>query len=140
MPTTIQRVAASAPAPGLDARRAWDLLADGDLPRLCDQVLEVTPEGDGQRWRVLLNGSEVRWRQVERARTAERLEFEQTEGDLAVFAGTWALRDGRLSLELLFHLGVDGLAPLLDPIWGQSLKAFADALVHAVATHNREHA
>jgi hypothetical protein len=119
------------------ARRVWPLLEDGArLASLVAHVLEVAPAPAGaRRWRVLLNGSEVRWQQrAERA--PGELRFEQTAGDLDRLRGAWTLseRDGamRLALRIDFHLGVDGLAPLLDPIWTQSFQAHADALVNAV--------
>jgi hypothetical protein len=89
---------------------------------------------------VLLNGSEVHWRLVETGSGPARLEYTQTDGDLASLECAWSAEDGGLVLDLRFHLGIDGLAPLLDPIWGQSLHAFADALVRAVAAaaENRE--
>jgi hypothetical protein len=125
-------VRAHTPAPGLDAGRLRSLLATGTgLPALCDQVVAVeAAPGGGRRWRVLLNGSEVEWEQ----HSPDPLSFEQTGGDLAELRGEWSLEGGELALVLRFHLGVDGLAPLLDPIWTQSFQAFADALVRGVAT------
>jgi hypothetical protein len=151
-------VRAHAPAPGLDAARLRSLLATGaELPALCDQVVAVgAAPGGGQHWRVLLNGSEVEWEQTapqgpgpedpgsenpgpgnpgpEAPDAPAVLSFEQTGGDLAELRGEWRLDGGALALTLAFHLGVDGLAPLLDPIWTQSFQAFADALVRGVAT------
>jgi hypothetical protein len=124
-------VRSRATVPGITAERVRAVLADGTaLAEACDQVVEVsgTPQED-QRWRVLLNGSEVTW--VQRAGTA--LDFTQVEGDLAELRGAWAVEPDRLGLMIEFHLGIDGLAPLLDPIWTQSFQAFADALVVSVA-------
>jgi len=117
-------------------QRVWDLLGAGasGLAPLAEHVLAVaaTPDGD-QRWSVLLNGSKVDWVQRNR-RTGEReLAFEQVSGDLAELCGRWTLEPGQLCVTIEFHLGVDGLAPLLDPIWTQSFQAHADALVRAVA-------
>jgi Polyketide cyclase / dehydrase and lipid transport len=133
--TAMPAVEAHAPAPGLDPAHLWPLLATGeDLPRLCDQVLEVTPApGGGQHWRVLLNGSEVDWDQTTTPAGPGSLRFEQVRGDFETLRGTWTLQDGRLGLAVEFHLGVDGLAPLLDPIWTQSWQAFADLLVRRLA-------
>jgi hypothetical protein len=136
-------VRAHAPAPGLDAARLRSLLDTGaELPALCDQVVAVEAvPGGGQHWRVLLNGSEVEWEQTapegpgpEAPGATAALSFAQTGGDLAELRGDWRLDGGELTLTLAFHLGVDGLAPLLDPIWTQSFQAFADALVRGVAT------
>lgn len=133
--TDMRAVRAHTTAPGVDPDRLWSLLTAGtELPAVCDQVLAVAPGPDGrQHWRVLLNGSEVEWEQTTRPRGPDRLDFEQVTGDLAELRGAWSLDGGRLDLALEFHLGVDGLAPLLDPMWTQSLRAFADSLVRGVA-------
>jgi hypothetical protein len=126
-------VAARTPFGGTSGRPVWDVLDGGALPSIADHVLAVTDTPDGQHWSVLLNGSRVDWIQ-QSVRTGEReLSFEQVTGDLAQLHGNWTLHDGHLSLTIRFHLGVDGLAPLLDPIWTQSFQAHADALVRAVA-------
>jgi hypothetical protein len=44
----------------------------------------------------------------------------------------------RVSLTIAFALGVDGLAPLLEPIWGQSLQAHANALLKSLTAALRE--
>jgi uncharacterized membrane protein len=126
-------VTAETPIRGVPAADVW--AAVEDVPSHAEHVLAVstTPEGD-QRWNVLLNGSQVDWVQRNSPVTAGRLSFEQVSGDLAALRGTWELReDDTLSLSVEFHLGIDGLAPLLDPIWTQSFQAHADALVRAVA-------
>ncbi|HET8641154.1 MAG TPA: hypothetical protein VFM37_04405 [Pseudonocardiaceae bacterium] len=129
-----QLVSATAPGAAVPLDSVRELLTDGAaLSGLCDQVLAIVPDGDGWRWCVLLNGSEVGWRLIEKARHPDRLEYIQTEGDLAALECVWLADDRGLTLDVHFNLGVDGLAPLLDPIWGQSLHAFADAVVHAVA-------
>jgi hypothetical protein len=88
-------------------------------------------------WTVLLNGSEVTWRQREAAGPGLRLRFEQTAGDLEKLSGEWSLTAAgtgtRASLALDYELGVDGLAPLLEPIWSQSFQAHADELLRALA-------
>jgi hypothetical protein len=87
-------------------------------------------------WTVLLNGSEVSWVQRETAWPGPRLRFEQTSGDLEALSGTWSLapvaNGTRIFLHIDFELGVDSLAPLLEPIWSQSLRAHADALLEAL--------
>ncbi|MGW1812903.1 type II toxin-antitoxin system RatA family toxin [Streptomyces sp. NPDC002125] len=87
-------------------------------------------------WTVLLNGSEVTWRQREAAGPGLRLCFEQTAGDLERLSGAWSLDAAgsgtRVSLSVDFELGVDGLAPLLDPIWSQSFRAHADELLRTL--------
>ncbi|WP_432089517.1 MULTISPECIES: type II toxin-antitoxin system RatA family toxin [unclassified Streptomyces] len=88
-------------------------------------------------WKVLLNGSEVTWVQREAAGPGLRLRFEQTEGDLEELSGEWTVTAAptgtRVRLVLGFELGIDGLAPLLEPIWSQSFQAHADALLRSLS-------
>jgi hypothetical protein len=127
-------VIAETPMPEVPARRVWGVLGGDGLPSLAEHVLDVrtTPQGD-QQWSVLLNGSQVDWVQRTVQAGAHELAFELLSGDLAELRGRWTLSPGRLRLTMQFHLGIDGLAPLFDPIWTQSLQAHADALVRAVA-------
>jgi Polyketide cyclase / dehydrase and lipid transport len=126
-------VVAETPITEPAGRRVWEVLAGDLLPAVADHVLDVTATPAGQRWSVLLNGSRVDW--IQRTVRADQhgLTFEQVSGDLAELRGNWALRPNLLGLTIEFDLGVDGLAPLLDPIWTQSFQAHADALVRAVA-------
>ena len=129
-------VVAETPISGVPEDRVW--AAVRNVPALADHVLEVTttPEGD-ERWSALLNGSQVDWVQRWSPVADGRSSFEQVTGDLAELRGTWTVAE-TLSLRIEFHLGIDGLAPLLDPIWTQSFQAHADALVRAVAAAGRE--
>lgn len=126
-------VVAETPFAGKPGRPAWDVLRGDRLPEVADHVLAVTDTPAGQHWSVLLNGSKVDWVQRTTAADERELAFEQVSGDFAELIGTWSLDNGKLTLTIRFHLGVDGLAPLLDPIWTQSFQAHADALVRAVA-------
>jgi hypothetical protein len=126
-------VVAETPFAGEPGRPAWDVLRGDRLPEVADHVLAVTDTPAGQHWSVLLNGSKVDWVQRTTAADERELAFEQVNGDFAELIGTWSLDNGKLTLTIRFHLGVDGLAPLLDPIWTQSFQAHADALVRAVA-------
>ncbi|MGW4894276.1 SRPBCC family protein [Kitasatospora sp. NPDC004240] len=129
---------------GRSADELWAVVKDclAFAPR-AEHVLgvRVLPTGDKRRrsteWTVLLNGSEVTWVQEETARPGPLLGFEQTAGDLERLTGEWTVETtptgAKVGLGIAFDLGVDGLAPLLDPIWAQSLQAHADALLRAVA-------
>lgn len=134
MPT----VAARTEIAGARIERVWEIVSDtARYPRLVGHVLAVTPDDAYHRWAVLLNGSRVDWVQRDRLTPPRRLDFEQVSGDLDVLRGKWALaqRGASVALRLLIHfsLGVDGLAPLLDPVWAQAFQVHADALVRAVA-------
>ncbi|MGL4175033.1 MAG: type II toxin-antitoxin system RatA family toxin [Dermatophilaceae bacterium] len=99
-------------------------------------VVHVTAHGDTSHWTVLLNGSEVTWTQRDHAGTDTVLRFEQTGGDFEAMSGQWEVADivdgCRIRLTIDFDLGVDGLAPLLEPMWAQSLRAHAEALLRVV--------
>lgn len=140
MPT----VTASARVPGVPPEAAWSVIVDPT--RYCefaDPNPSVSIEGHEEHWTVLLNGSRVDWSQIVTPREGATLSFTQTRGDLAGLNGTWrvtpdAAGGSEIGVVLSFFLGVDGLAPLLDPIWTQSFQAHADAMVravHAAAIH-----
>lgn len=133
MPT----VNALAELDGARIERVWEVVSDVErYPDLVDHVLEVSPCEGGHRWVVLLNGSRVQWVQRDRPTEPSSLEFEQVTGDLDTLRGRWTLDRSAsgvtVRLRIDFHLGVDGLAHLLDPIWTQSFRAHADALTRAV--------
>ncbi|MEG3628464.1 type II toxin-antitoxin system RatA family toxin [Streptomyces poriticola] len=121
----------------------WAIVKDSSLvASRARHVVAVRPQSDQDRtfrvneWTVLLNGSEVTWRQREAAGPGLRLRFEQTVGDLEKLSGEWSLTAAdtgtRIALALDYELGVDGLAPLLEPIWSQSFQAHADELLRAL--------
>ncbi|MCT9008514.1 SRPBCC family protein [Streptomyces sp. NPDC054766] len=134
---------------GVHPDEAWSVLKGGKaVASRAGHVRAVEPlpsASDATRrtaWRVLLNGSEVSWVQREFAEPGPRLRFEQVTGDLEELSGSWSVTEvpggSRVSLTVSFHLGVDGLAPLLDPIWSQSFQAHADALLRALTATLRE--
>ncbi|WP_333738170.1 SRPBCC family protein [Streptomyces sp. IBSBF 2806] len=134
---------------GVHPDEAWTVLKKGEaVASRAEHVRSVEPlpaRGDGARrtaWRVLLNGSEITWSQREFAEPGPRLRFEQVTGDLQELSGDWSVTEvpggSRVALTVDFHLGVDGLAPLLDPIWAQSFQAHADALLRALTAAVRE--
>ncbi|MGG2459851.1 SRPBCC family protein [Streptomyces sp. RGM 3693] len=129
---------------GRSADEAWAIVKDARTFALdADHVVairELPSTNERHRsseWTVLLNGSEVTWVQDEAAGPGLQLRFTQTAGDLEELTGEWRVEQtpagARISLALAFELGIDGLAPLLDPIWAQSFHAHADALLRAVA-------
>lgn len=128
----------------------WALVKDS--ARIASQaghVVAVCPLSEQDKtfrlneWKVLLNGSEVTWVQREAAGPGLRLRFEQTTGDLEQLSGEWAVTAApagtQVRLSLAFELGVDGLAPLLEPIWSQSFQAHADALMRSVSACAASH-
>ncbi|MBB1257674.1 type II toxin-antitoxin system RatA family toxin [Streptomyces alkaliterrae] len=135
---------------GMTPETVWPLVKDSaGIASPAAHVVSVRALSEQDRtfrlneWKVLLNGSEVTWTQREAAGPGLRLRFEQTTGDLERLSGEWAVsaaHDGTLvRLTLAYELGVDGLAPLLEPIWTQSFQAHADALTRAVSARAAEH-
>ncbi|MDM4721528.1 SRPBCC family protein [Micromonospora sp. WMMA1363] len=99
-------------------------------------VVDVRADGASTHWTVLLNGSEVAWEQRDDVGPGTVLRFTQITGDLEEMSGSWEVAEAaggaRVRLTIVFELGVDGLAPLLEPIWAQSLQAHAEALLRVV--------
>ena len=132
------RVNASATA-RTDPGTAWAVLQEPNRwAPLAPHVRAVDrPSAGRTAWDVLLNGSRCRWVQRESAQRPGLTRFEKVHGDVVKLHGNWSVRETPagivIALDLEFDLGVDGLAPLLNPIWTQSFQAHADALVRAVA-------
>ncbi|MGX1885642.1 type II toxin-antitoxin system RatA family toxin [Streptomyces sp. NPDC055287] len=129
---------------GRTSDEVWALVKDsGKVASQAGHIVAVSPRSEQDKtfrfneWKVRLNGSEVTWVQREAAGPGLRLRFEQTTGDLEELSGEWAVTAApggtRVTLSIRFELGVDGLAPLLEPIWSQSFQAHADALLRSVA-------
>ncbi|MER6256526.1 SRPBCC family protein [Streptomyces sp. NPDC001584] len=135
--------------PGRSPDEVWSIVKNSlAFAARAEHVVGVSllPSSDKRyrstEWTVLLNGSEVTWVQEETARPGLRLAFEQTAGDLEQLTGEWSVSaspgGSQVGLAISFELGIDGLAPLLNPIWAQSFQAHADALLRAAATHSHE--
>ncbi len=118
-----------------DVARAevWPILSDfARYPAFMADVLEVdvlsNVGGDlHSTWRVLLNGSELTWTERDLLIENERIDFEQTDGDLEIWAGEWVLvdRDDGLYVDLnvTFDLGIPSLADVLHPIGERAIRA-----------------
>ncbi|GIJ26340.1 hypothetical protein Vqi01_15020 [Micromonospora qiuiae] len=132
MPTIIAETRVACPAD-----QVWAAVRDvATLARRAPHVVDVRTDGDTSVWTVLLNGSAVSWVQRDTAGPDTVLRFEQITGDLEEMSGNWVVdetTDGtRVRLVIDFELGVDGLAPLLEPMWAQSMQAHAEALLRAL--------
>ncbi|MFI9162064.1 type II toxin-antitoxin system RatA family toxin [Kitasatospora aureofaciens] len=141
----LPEIHATAVVPGRTPEELWAVVKDSPAfaPRaphvIGVRVLDsANRESRSTEWTVLLNGSEVTWVQNESTRPGLRLCFEQTAGDLERLAGEWSVVEtsagAQVGLSVSFELGIDGLAPLLNPIWAQSLQAHAEALLRVVST------
>ncbi|WP_405884030.1 SRPBCC family protein [Streptomyces sp. NBC_01136] len=87
-------------------------------------------------WRVLLNGSELTWDERDVFTPMRRIDFDQTEGDLEVFRGYWALEPTasgvRVVLEIEFDIGIPSLAAVLDPIGIQAIESNSRSMLAAI--------
>jgi len=109
------------------------LLSDfASYPKYGDSIIsvEVEPIEPGLvtvKWVAKFRDGELRWTEQDRLNDADRtIQFEQTEGDLEVFKGSWTIEpeaDGTLATFAAdFDLGIPSLATFLGPVAGQALR------------------
>lgn len=121
----------------------WDTVCEFELyPRYMADVVEIRflerTEHEGlSSWRVLLNGSELTWDEKDYFTPPHRVDFEQTDGDLEVFRGSWTLEESgdvvTVTLEIEFDLGIPSLAAVLDPIGVQAIHSNARSMLTAIS-------
>jgi uncharacterized membrane protein len=87
------------------------------------EVLVLSEDGPRRvsRWTVLLKGSDFSWTEEETVDEANmRMDFRQTDGDLALYQGHYQLStDGeqtRIDMHIEFDIGVPEMAAMLDAI------------------------
>ncbi|WP_186102575.1 type II toxin-antitoxin system RatA family toxin [Burkholderia gladioli] len=120
----------------------WPILSDfARYPDFMADVLDVQvpPHTGGElhsTWRVLLNGSELTWTEVDRLVENERIEFEQTDGDLETWYGEWLLverADGlHVDLNVTFDIGIPSLADVLHPIGERAIRANSQQMLAGI--------
>ena len=120
------------------ADEAYRLLSDFDAyPRYMSSVRSVSvrdrsQEGCLSAWEVEFREGTLKWVERDTFRPAEhRIDFEQIEGDLLVFKGSWqvtpaAEEQSDILFQSVFDLGIPSLAAFLEPV-------AEDALVENVA-------
>lgn len=98
-------------------------------------------EGDTciSRWDVAFRGGILRWTESDVIDTENRVyTFEQIDGDLAVFRGSWTVKDladgAHIVFEEAFDLGMPSLAAMLDPVAQRALQANIVELIDAFVT------
>jgi uncharacterized membrane protein len=117
----------------LPAEAVWNALIDiEEYPKHMADVERVevlSDDGDRRvsRWTVLLKGSTMTWTEEERLdHRTFRLEFEQTEGDLASYLGHYQLEprgdSARVLMHIEFDIGIPDVAEMLNPIASEALK------------------
>src|SRR4051794_13658496 len=108
--------------PGRTAEAVYDALADFErYPHLADAVksVVVTSVGDGvtcSQWEVAFRSGLLRWTEEDRFdRGALTIDFRQTEGDIAVFDGTWLCTATETGARIGFNARLDmGIPSLAD--------------------------
>ncbi|MFF3781154.1 type II toxin-antitoxin system RatA family toxin [Streptomyces sp. NPDC001933] len=125
---------------GESPERVWAALLDCEaFPSYMTEVAAVDvlrQEGERRisRWSVQLRGSELEWEEEDLIDPARRrIDFRQTEGDLARYTGHWQVgADGArttVELEVDFDLGIPLMAEMLDPIAKRALRDFSQAVL-----------
>ncbi|MBT2389530.1 type II toxin-antitoxin system RatA family toxin [Streptomyces maoxianensis] len=122
------------------ADQLWQVLLDCEaFPSYMEGVNEVTITGEeeGRRsssWVVELKGSEMEWDQEDVIDTERRrLEFRQTDGDLAQYEGYWqVVADGAgatLELNVEFDIGLPMVAEMIHPAVAKALEGYQQGIV-----------
>lgn len=100
------------------------------------KVLERNGSESVSAWRVLLDGTEMTWEERDVFDAPHRITFDQIDGDLEMFRGTWQLTDLgdriRVELSLEFDLGIPSLSSVLDPLGSQAIEANSREMLTAI--------
>jgi ribosome-associated toxin RatA of RatAB toxin-antitoxin module len=148
--------------PNQPASDVYATLADfGRYPELCEAVRSVTiTERSGNRtvsaWEVTFRAGLLRWTEEDTFDPAAmRITFRQTEGDIAVFDGTWQCLDRQCldrqcldqpgqdaaagGTEIVFNarldMGIPSLADALEPIAARTLTDNIVSIVRGLVGH-----
>ncbi|MGB7369907.1 type II toxin-antitoxin system RatA family toxin [Erythrobacter sp.] len=127
---------------GVQTDEIWTVLCDFErYPDLMEDVLSVTYVSRDKLtsisdWRILLNGSEMSWRERDCYQDNKVVEFEQIEGDLEIWRGSWAIieegENALVRLEVEFDIGIPSLAATLDPIGIRAIKTNSLQMLNAI--------
>ena len=127
----MRTVEVDATAPGVTPDQAFTAVADfAAYPRHTSAVREVrvtrTDRGVESAWWVNFRNGVLAWTERDVIDAAERrIDFEQLDGDFAVFTGSWAVEqaDGGATVRFSasFDLGMPSLAPMIEPIAERAL-------------------
>ena len=118
--------------PGRTAEEVYAALADFErYPELADAVKSVVVTSIGDHvtrsvWEVAFRAGLLRWTEEDRFdRETLSIDFHQTEGDVALFDGSWrcaATEAGaRISFSARLDMGIPSLADALEPIAARTL-------------------
>ena len=123
--------------------RVYQIVADQEsFPAFMKSMesVKVLERGEGYtvtEWVATLQGARFRW--VERDLyypDVHKITYDQTEGDLKVFRGHWALTEseGGTLVEFVteFEFGIPMLSAMLNPVAKMALKSNARAMLQAI--------
>ncbi len=127
-----------------DAAEVWAAVLDCEsFPTYMPEVREVvllSQDGNQRlgRWSVLLKGSHLEWEESETIdHERMRIDFHQTEGDLAYFTGHWQVsRDGAdtvVELHVEFDIGIPLMAEMLNPVAARALEDNSRAILESLS-------
>lgn len=128
----MRTVMIEAVAHGVTPSEAYERLADfPSYPLHAASVQRVTidEQGDGwlvSTWEATLRNGLMRWTERDLfLREMGRIEFDQIEGDLDVFSGSWTVTAAeggtRVKFVLTFDLGLPSLSGFLEPVAAQAI-------------------
>ncbi|QNG19997.1 cyclase [Rhodococcus triatomae] len=127
------------------AHEVYERIADVEsYPTVAASILQVqVTDRDGDRctshWDVAFRGGILRWVESDEFdRVNLRSTFEQVDGDLAAFRGSWSVQDlepgVRITFTAEFDLGMPSLAAMLDPVAERALRANITELIDAFSS------
>lgn len=132
------------PAP---AETIWELINDVEAyTRLMQhvrsvEVLETGPNFRRLAWEVELKGCIMRWIEYEESDPDRyRIDYHQTEGDLAEFSGYWQLyplTDGscRAVMAVNFDIGMPMLSEMMNPVAEHAIRENSRSMLASLASH-----
>ncbi|OKI02555.1 hypothetical protein A6A06_16195 [Streptomyces sp. CB02923] len=131
-----------------DPAEVWATLLDNEAyPSYMTEVQDISVvEWEGDRrvstWSVLLKGSELEWEEEEFIDHARRrIDFRQTDGDLARFTGYWQVTAGEqgttTELHVDFDIGIPMMSELLNPVAARALEDNARAMLEQLGHRSR---
>jgi hypothetical protein len=126
----------------------WEVARDlTGYPRFMDQVMSVDrrqlPDGtEVTDWRVLFNGNELQWTEVDEFFADQRrMTFQQLDGDLAEWRGSFQVLvhpDGVVGrYEIEFDLGVPALELVLHPLGEQAIRSNCEQMLQEMEARSR---
>jgi len=134
---------------GAGAAEIWRIARKlTDYPKFMNQVISVVatnpPAGESRTsWTVLFNGNELRWTETDKYdEAAMRVEFDQIDGDLAEWRGSFQAVDhagGTLARYVIeFDLGVPALAHVLHPLGERAIRANCEQMLAGMEIRMRD--